>query len=361
MLQNRRTFLKAGGLVAAMGLAGCSEGLLSQGDSSGGGDNDWKYDPGTLATVGNKFFGDIAVGQIYDNREYLPETAQSNFEMEDEDVPIDASDINMVSGVGGGSISVEGESGSGFGSAAMLGSWEKSTMVGAMESEGEATEAGEYEGFALYKDAESTAETVSGELDSQTSAVVGIGDDAMLMGVAAAEGASTDVTGEDAVKAMIDASNGDAPLLADNSEYVSQINNSVSGDSMLAGGEIDPALIELATEDMGSTEQQYVEGLRAGGFGASIDGETTTFTVAILYETAAMAEETGLAELAQGLAPTFEEENDALESLDAEYDGNTIVVDVTGPTQKLFEEGRATTSGNQLDMAGPVGTDFIPQ
>lgn len=362
MLQNRRSFLKAGGLVAAMGLAGCTGGLLEQGgDSGGSGDGDWKYDPSTLATVGNKFFGDIAFGQIYDNREYLPKTTQENFEMENEEVPIAASDIDMVTGVGGGQISVEGDSGSGFGSAAILGSWEKSAMETAIESEGEATQAGEYEGFSLYENAESTAGSVSENLESQASAVIGIGDDAMLMGVAAAEGASTDVTGEAAVKTMIDASNGDAPLLANNSEYMSQITSSVSANSMLAGGEIDPALIDLAVEDMGSTQQQYVKGLRAGGFGASIEGETTTFSVAILYQTGAMAEETGLAGLAKGLAPTVEEENAALDSLDAKYESNAVVINMTGPTKKIFEEGQETAAGGtQLDIANPAGPTFLP-
>ncbi len=362
MQQNRRAFLKAGGLLAAMGVAGCTDGLLDQGDGGGGGGSrNWKYDPGTLATVGNKFFGDMAFGQIYDSREYLPESSKSSFEM-GEDAPIDAEDIDKISGVGGAQISVESNSASVFGSAALLGSWEKSTMVSTMESEGEATEAGEYEGFTLYENAESAAGSVG--MASQTSAMVAIGDDAMLIGASAAEQTSTDVTAEATVTTMIDAANGNATLLGDNSEYANRVSSVISANSMIVGGEVDPTLVELALQDMGRTEQQYVQGLRAGGFGASIEGETTTFTAAILYETATMAEETGLAELAEGLAPRLEEENEALDSLTAEYDDNAIVFEMSGPTRQIFEAGQDTAAGaagTQLDVANPTGADVLPQ
>ena len=360
MLQKRRAFLKTSGLMAAMGLAGCTDGLLDQGgDGSGSGGGGWKYDPATLATVGNKFFGDMAFGQIYDNREYLPESTRSSFESQEEDSPIDPSDIEKMSGVGGGDIAIEGETASGFGSVAITGSWDKATMVDNVESEGEATKIGEYEGFSLYEDADWTGDSMSPGGETQASAVGAVGDDAMLVGMSGAQGTSSEVTGEDAVKAMIDASNGSAPLLENNSQYVGQITSSVSANSMLAGGEVDPNIVEFATQDMGSTEQQYVEGLRASGFGASIEGETTTFSVAILYETAAVAEETGIKELAEGLAPTLESENPALDSLESRYEENAIIIEAAGPTQKIFEEGQ-TTAGTQLDVANPSG-NVLPQ
>lgn len=349
MQQNRRSFLKTGSLVAALGLAGCSGGLLDGGDGSQSG-GDWKYDPATLAEVGNKFYGDMAFSQIYENREYLPESSQSSFEM-GSNSPIEASEIDTVSGVGGASLSPQTGGGGGFGSAVIAGSWSKSALTDQIESEGEATEAGSYEGFTLYEDS-GTTEDVSGNLGGQESAMVGIGDGAMVIGAAAAQQSDLGVTGEDAVTTMIDASNGNAPLLTENSDYVGTLNSEISADSMVVGGEVDPSLVELALQQAGTTERGYVEGLRAGGFGASIDGETTTFTVGILYESASAAEDTGIADLVNGLAPRVEEQSEPIDSIEAELRDNIIVVDLTGDTKRIFEEGTGGT-GTQFNVAGP--------
>lgn len=349
MQQDRRSFLKTSSLVAALGLAGCSGGLLDGGDGSQGG-SDWKYDPATLAEVGNKFYGDMAYGQIYENREYLPESTRSSFDL-GSDSPVEASDIDQVSGVAGASLSPQTGGGGGFGSAVITGSWSKSALTELIESEGEATGAGSYEGFALYEDA-STAEGISGGLGGQQSAMLGVGDGAMVIGAAAAQQSDLGVTGEDAVTTMIDASNGNAPLLTENSDYVGTLNSEISANSMIVGGEVDPSLVELALQQAGTAERGYVEGLRAGGFGASIEGETTTFTFGILYESASAAEDTGIADLVNGLAPRLEEQTEAIDTIEAELRDTVIIVDMTGDTQRIFEEGTGGAS-TQFDIAGP--------
>lgn len=357
MEQNRRSFLKTSGLVAALsvtGLAGCTGDLLGDGSGSG----DWKYDPTVLADVGNKFFGEMDYGQIYENREYLPESTSSSFEM-DSDFPVDATDIDTVTGVGGARLSLQDESGGAFGSAAIAGSWDKSTMVDQIESEGEAQKAGEYEGFTLYEDPGSAGEDFSSGFDSQGSGMIGIGDGAMIIGLEMSEGEGTDlgVTGEETVTTMVDASNGSADLLFDNSQYAGQLNDEIAGSSMIVGGEVDPELVSLAEQEADTTESQYIEGMRAGGFGASIEGETTTFTFAMIYESAGRAEDTGIKGLVNGLGAQLEEQQEGLETLEGEYRDSAVVITVTGDTQTIFEEGTdtasGTTSGDQLSVATP--------
>lgn len=360
MQQNRRSFMKAGGLVAAMGLAGCSSGLLEDGgDETSGGDY-WKYDPTTLASVANTFYGDFAFGQIYDNREFLPESTQSSFEM-DGDVPIEADQVDRLSGVGAGQVSQQAQRGAGFGSAVLLGSWEKSALVEQIEDDGDATRTGTYEGFDIYKTPEATTDGVSPTMDTQAAVRMAVGDGAIVLGGRAAQQTSLDVSGEEAVTTMIDASNGNAPPLS-NRSYVSTLESEISANSMRMGAEIDPTLVDLATEQAGTTQQTYIEGLRAGGFGASIEGDTTTFSAAVLYETASIAKNTGLAEIVNGLAPQLEGENSPIEDIEAKYSDNAVVATMSGPTREIFEEGMTTANtaaGTQLGLADPAG--FVSQ
>jgi hypothetical protein len=355
MEQNRRSFLKTSGLVAALsvtGLAGCTGDLLGDGSGSG----DWKYDPTVLADVGNKFFGEMDYGQIYENRESLPESTSSNFEM-DSDFPVEASDIDTVTGVGGARISLQDDSGGAFGSAAIAGSWDKSTMVDQIESEGEAQKAGEYEGFTLYENPESAGEGFSSGFNSQGSGMMGIGDGAMIIGLEMSEGTDLGVTGEETVTTMVDASNGSADLLFDNSQYSGQLNDEIPGSSMIVGGEVDPELVSRAAQEADTTQAQYIEGMRAGGFGASIEGETTTFTVAMIYESAERAEDTGIKGLVNGFGAQLEEQQEGLETLNGEYRDSAVVITVTGDTQTIFEEGTDTASGaapgSQLSVGMP--------
>lgn len=341
MTSTRRDVLKAGGLAALAGvtggLAGCSgTGLLGGRNERSG---SWQYDPSALVETENRFFGSVDYGQLYDNRQYLPESSRENFET-DSDSPVDAADIDELTGVGAGRYSPDARSGVAVGSAAITGEFGKDEIAGSMDDQGDAEQVGEYEGYLLYENAEPI--TGGTELRSEASATVAIGDGAVVMGVASARGTDADVTGEDAVRQMIDAARGEAPLLADNSEYAGRLTDALDGKSMQVGGEVDPELVATMQSEAAPTTAQFVDGIHAAGFGASVEGETTTFTFSGIYEDAEAADDTGIVGVVNAAAEQAVQETEGIDSVTADQNDGVVTVEMTGATKTIFEEEMAT-------------------
>lgn len=352
MPTNRRTVLKTGGMAALFGvtsLAGCTGGN-SNGNSGGGSEgSNWQYDPSTLVDSQNRVYGTVDYAQMYENREYLPESQQESFET-DSDSPVDASDIDLATGVGGGRASPQAESGAAFGSMAITGSFSKSDITGSMNEESETEQVGEYEGYTLY----SNAEELTGSMgpSGSASATVGVGDGAMVVGFAGSQQSDVSVTGRDAVETMIDASNGNAELLYDNSQYAQTLTDSVDGQSMQMGGEVDPELVALAQESAGPQQQQFFAGIRAVGFGANIQGETTSFSFAGIYESSDAAESTGIKGTVQAFSDRVVEDSEQIDSLESERNGDTIIITMSGDTETIFSQA-GSSAGTSLSLTQP--------
>ncbi len=363
MPTDRRSVLKTGGVVAALGvtgLAGCS-GLIGGGGSDPG-PADYQYDPSVLAETENKFFGTLDYAGLYEQRENFPESSQESFESS-EDSPVDPGDIDSVTGVGGAQISIaEGSSTSVFGSVVVLGSFEQSTVESDIQDDG-AEQIGEYEGFTLYENAGEATDSGFSEDDS-TTAVAAVREGVLIVGVAGTEGeAATDVSSEQAARTMIDAGNGDADRLEPNSERAQQLGERFGESTMMVGGQIDPGLVEAAMQQsQGGTQTQFINGVRAGGFGMTVDGETTTMEVVLLYEDAGTAEESGVVELVDLTSEQAVEENPGLDTFEAEYDGDAAVVTIGGDTETIFEAGSSSAPGGGFAVADPddVGVAPVP-
>lgn len=332
-------------VLGTTGLAGCN-GI--GGGGGGGSAESWQYDPSSLATVGTRFFGSMDYAQMYENRDQFPESTQQNLEPSG-DSPIDPADVDTLTGVGGAQASMEGQSYAFFGSGAVTGSLDREALTSEVDSGGEVEETGEYEGYALYR-ATDLGQTGVGMGQYQGSGSFGVGDSAVVFGVSLSQNADVGVTGEDAVRASIDASTGNAALLRDNSEYATQLSDTIGDATMRLGLEIDPSLVETAQQQAGEGMQsQFVSGIRAGGLGAAIRGETTTFTFVAIYENSQRAEDSGIVGFANGMSTQLENQ-DGINSVSASQDGAAVVVTIEGDTQTLMEQGQSQ-AGPTFDLA----------
>lgn len=352
MQVDRRSFVKATGLGAVLGtagLAGCN-GFI--GGGPGGSAEGWQYDPSILAEAGTRFFGSMNYGRMYQNRESLPDSMQENFETA-EDSPFEPGDLDLLSGVGGAQLSPQGDAGAFYGSAAITGSFDRETMISEIESEGDVQQTGEYEGFTLYESSD-MGDTGVGMPQLDGSGSFGVGDSAVVFGVSVAQNSDVSVTGEDAVRASIDASAGNAALLRDNSEFVPQLSDQIGDATFVVGAEVDPSLVDTAEEQAGDDmATQVVSGIRAGGLGGAIEGDTTTFTFVAIYESAQRAEDSGIVGLTQAMSSQMEEQ-ETIDTIDATQNGPAVVVTVTGDTETIFEAGESQASGPNFDVA-PAG------
>lgn len=356
METNRRAVLKASGIAALMGstgLAGCSGGLLGDGGGSGSsGPESWQYDPSLLGDAPNAFFGSMNYATIYENRQYFPEDTRNSLEQTDSSTPVNPEDIDYLSGVGGGSVSMMDNSGSGAGSVAVAGSFDQGALTDQIESEGSATQVGEYEGYTLY---ESSSVGQQMGPDASGSATVGVSDSALVAGFAFASGTSTSSSGQDAVETAIDSSNGSADPLRGNNEYATTVADNVGDATARFGGVGDPQLIDQYSAMADSQTQTYVDGMRAGGFGMTLEGETTTFTVVLAYESSQAAGDTGLTDLVEGFGPQIEQE-EGINSVGAEQNDNAITITVEGDTLTLLQQANQTGGmGGVASMSAPAG------
>lgn len=348
MQTDRRSFIKASGMAAVMaatGLAGC-------GGGGGGGSGDWIYDPTAVADVPNIAFGSMAYGTLYDNREELPESMQENFQTDSES-PLQPEDIDDMAGVAGGDVSEDMASAGAFGSIAIIGDIPRSDLESELESEGSAEAAGSYEGYSMYtvSDLDDGVGGVPGSGQFQGSGAVGIGDDAMVAGFSYAQGVDLGTSGESTVQTMIDASAGNAGRLSATSGPAQRVQDRLSDSMLSMGAEVDPELVSLAGQmGGGGMAAQVLAGLRGGGLGGDVDGETSTYRFVAVYESEQAATDAGIADLVSGMKAQVEDQ-EGVDSVEATQDGEVVEVTLTGDTQTLAEQGAG--AGPTLDVAPP--------
>lgn len=354
---NRRSFMKASGLAATMGvtaLAGCN-GILGGGGSGAG---SWQYDPATLSDTQTRFFGSMQYGDLYEMRDELPTSMNESFET-DSSSSVSPDDLDVLSGVGGGQLSMDTETGAFFGSMAVTGSFDTDAMASEIESEGEVTQSGEYEGYTLYEganlDENMPGQSMPGQPEMDGSATIALSDEAMVFGVTVDQTQNLDVTGQETVETMIDANGGNAPLYADNSDHASELQNKLDSTTMVVGGEVDGEIVDRFQEEGGAgMGSQMVSGLRAGGFSGDVSPDTTTYKFAIVYESSSAAEDSGIVGIVNMMSQQTSE-SEEIDNVDADRDGATVVVTVEGDTQELLSQGQSQVPTGGVNA---VPTDF---
>lgn len=350
MRTDRRTFIRSTGaavVLGATGLAGCSDLLGSGSDGADG----WIYDPRVVADVPNTAFGSMAYGTLYDNRDELPESMRDRFQT-NPDSPLQPEDLEDFAATAGGDIASDGGSGAAFGSVAVTGSIPRSEFESEIEADESAQSIGSYEGYSLYSATEVSQSVgpVPGSGGFSGSGAVAVGDDAIVAGLSWSSGLDLGTTGEGAVRTMIDASRGNARRLSATDGPAQRVQDRVSDAMIAAGAEVDPELISLGQQLGGQMGGQILAGLRGGGLGVDIDGETSTYRVVAVYDDETAATEAGLADLADGMSARFEEQP-GIDSLEANQDGAVVVVTLTGDTETLAEQGAGV--GPMFSVAAP--------
>jgi hypothetical protein len=269
------------------------------------------------------------------------------------DSPLQPEDIDDMAGVGGGDVSEDMQTVGAFGSIAIAGDIPQSEVESEMESDGSVESAGSYEGYSMYtvSDLEDGVGGVPGSGEFQGSGAVAVGEDAMVAGFSYAQGMDLGASGESAVQTMIDSSAGNAGRLSATSGHVQRVQDRLSDSMLSMGAEVDPDLVSLAGElGGGGMAGQILAGLRGGGFGADVDGDTSTYRFVAVYENEQAATDAGIADLVSGMKSRIEDQ-EGVDSLDSTQDGDLVEITLTGDTETLAEQGAG--AGPMLDVAAP--------
>lgn len=376
-MESRRTFLKKSGGLAALlsigSLSGCmgGSGILGGDGGDGGGSGtsyrNWLYDPAVVMDAKNRMFLTYNIESLYENKEALP--AEFFTQMEQANSETDAVDVKELEHLSGqfyanlqGAMS--GGQTPGGGSFVVSGSFDSGKLETSIKEdsdpETEYTSKGSYSGYTLYemKDVQSDGGMGAGT-QQEASGGLGFNDEDIVVGVTTGTDAAT---GIDAAKASIDASKGKVKRYHKASDNAKTLMDMLGDPTFATGAELDPSLMELATmavEDQRAREM--IDGLIGGGFGGTIQGETTEGKMIALYEEedqppADTAK--ALLDVAKSAEPkAFEEIND----ISVEKDGRALVMTMTMDTKALWEDyGEGTMSGSGGGSSSARLRDGLP-
>jgi len=350
MRLTRRSLLRAGGVAALFGataFAGCAG--LRGGPSGDVGD--WQFHTGAVSDTPNRFFGTVDHARLYADREHLPESGRATLESAPY-TPLDPGAVEAVAGVGGVQF---GDFGTGssvtFGATVALGSFERGAVEEVVRSEGSPAVERDYRGLTLFEGVEGEAagglEGVPGDGTPFTMTAVAAGEGALVVGSVSVRGRNAGmVLAEEVVEAAVDAATGNGPRLRGANPRAGRVADLAGGSTLFAGAEADPALLGRYRR-AGGPLGRAVTGLRAGGLGLTVDGDTVELRLVGLYEDAAAAESADVAALVEGAATDAGvSDSGAVERVDAAYERDAVVVTIVGETQSLLD-GSAFPSPGQ--------------
>lgn len=324
---SRRTFLKASGAAALLGLSGCTGVLRSDDglDEDGPpGYTTWLYDPKALLGVDTRGFASYDVQSVLDRRDELPEDPFENLDEANERIEaVDLEEIEHLSLVGGGETDY-----SRYGvSFVVEGSFDVEAIRSELESEGEGMEyeTGSYQGYDLYYGEQESA------YSSQSSAVA-LSGDAVVFGMVEDE----EVTGRAAAEAMIDADGGSRAGYYDESEYARILVDAMGDATFVMGAEFD---LGSGVRDRIQDERARAlsEGLAAAGMTGTLGAETTDYEFVLAYEEGTDVPE----ESAQALVDEAREQSpeafEHVEDVSIRSGDRTLTVTTTVQSEELFD------------------------
>jgi hypothetical protein len=143
------------------------------------------------------------------------------------------------------------------------------------------------------------------------------------------------VFAEPIVEATVDAGAGEGTRLSEADDRVRRLADLTGDATVTAGARVAPDQLAGYRQADGPVGT-LATGLRAGGVGLTVDGETSTLRLAGLYEDAASAEATDAVELVEGFAAQASDRA-GIEEVEATDDGAAVVVTVTGETRALLD------------------------
>lgn len=172
--------------------------------------------------------------------------------------------------------------------------------------------------------------------DSTPFTMTAVGDGAMAIGSVSVGGRNSGmVLAPDVVETIVDTSAGDAPQLHEINSNAGRLREVIDDPTLAARFQLTPSVLQgLQRADTGGLGQ-LLPGLRAGGFGVTIDGGTSTATLVGLYQSSTAAEATEAVATIEEIRERIANP-DAVESIDASYDGRATVVTLDSVTQSLL-------------------------
>lgn len=354
MTHSRRTFLQASGAAALLGLSGCT-GVLDDdeglGNSGPPGHTSWLYDPKDLLGVETRGYATFDIESVLAQRDSLPSDPFEGLEQANEEIDqVDLEEFSRMTMVGGSTLNAENpELGGSF---VLEGSFDVETITDEIESSGNDSqyETGSYEGYELYY-----GEQVNEFQGTTNSFAVAINENNVVVG-----GSNSDaMSGRDAAETMIDTNNGDQARYYNQSDYAERLVDEFSGTTMSMGVEFDlGTLIRDQIQD--DNVRLLLSGLGAAGMAATIEGETATNEILLVYEEDAEVPEDTARDL---LDRAREEEPAAFEQfgdVSISSGDRTLRFTMEVDTQQLWEQsGLGPTS--VADSATASGSASMPQ
>jgi len=332
MTHSRRTFLQASGAAALLGLSGCT-GVLEgdEGIGNGGppGFTSWVYDPKDLMGVETRGFATYDIESVLAQRDSLPQDPFEGLEQANENIDeVDLEEFSRLTMVGGSTLNADDpEAG---GSAVLEGSFDVETITEEIDSQstGVQYQTDSYEGYELYY--ASRENEFQGRTNSFAFA---INEESVVVG-----GSNSDaMSGRAAVEATIDTNVGNQGRYYNGSDYAERLVDELGGATMLIGVEFD--LGTLIRDQVNNDSARLVlSGLGAAGMAGTIEGETATNEILLVYEEDAEVPE----DTAQDLLDRAREQSPAafenVEDVNISSGDRTLRFTMTVDTQQLWEQ-----------------------
>lgn len=347
MTQSRRNFLRASGVSALLGLAGCT-GVL-EGDESmdeAGGPPEyttWMYDPKDLLGVETRGFASYDVESVMEQRDELPQDPFQGLEQANQELEgVDLTEIGHMTAVGGTSLNfTSGSSGSTTAGASFVieGSFDVDTIKEEIESESDSDveyETGSYQGYDLYygEDGSDYSETSYGfALDSEHVVFGFVEDD--------------QVTGRAAVEAMIDANSGDTGRYYEQSEYAQILVDKLGNATMVMGAQFDLGTV-VRDQIQDERARQLVDGLYAAGVAGTLDGETSENEVLFVYDEETEPPEDVVRDLLEEAREQSPQAFEHIEDVSVNGGDRTLTITMTVNTTEFWN--------NYQEMSGVSGS-----
>jgi hypothetical protein len=356
MNESRRTFLKASGAAALLGLSGCT-GVLESDDGLDGdgppGYTTWLYDPKALLGVDTRGFASYDVQSVLDRRDELPEDPFESLEEANERIEaVDLEEIEHLSLVGGGETDY-----SRYGvSFVVEGSFDVEAIRSELESKGEGAEydTGSHQGYDLYYGEQESAY-------SSQSFAVALSGDAVVFGMVEDE----EVTGRAAAEAMIDADSGSRAGYYDESEYARVLVDAMGDATFVMGAEFD---LGSGVRDRIQDERarDLSQGLEAAGMTGTLGAETTDYEFVLAYEEGTDVPEESAQTLVDEAREQSPEAFEHVEDVSIRSGDRTLTVTTTVQSEELFDDfsdmgvmsGSATGSGSATATMPQVSFGF---
>jgi len=290
-----RTGAAASSVAALGGLAGCSSVPFVGG--GGASFSQWLYAPDAIGDSEHYFFNYTDDQTVRNNEDNFDSDFFDRQESSEDDWPLSQMDVDYD----------EVTNSLGLGTGGVInGSFNKEDVVDALDDNDFDDEDDDYSGYAIYQKNDQRAVGVTGGQAVYTQAGFSGGDVEVV----------------DAVEAIIDTSNGEEDRYADENEDMQALLNQIGGGTFAFGRTQEEA-------DETNTDRSQFEGQVGFGVDATVNGETTSFTYALVFDDADGAEDADIEDWADD-SENFED----IDDVSVNQNGRTVVVSGQGDTDE---------------------------